>query len=137
MTVKTDAGAYLKVMVGLPPLNAAAATRDGAVIDRQGYDSCVLFAQAGVSEGTPTSFTHDAKLQESDASDGTGMTDVAGAAVTQIVAVSTNQKKNVNLRGVKRYIRVREVIAFVGGTSPKLNASAIVVLGGPDVIPAA
>jgi hypothetical protein len=89
-----------------------------------------------VTEGTPTSFTYDAKLEDS-ADGSTGWAALVGAAITQIVAASTAGYKDVDLSSAKRYIRAVDVIAFVGGTSPKLNAAVAVVLGGADVLPAA
>ena len=127
----TNIGGLIAPKEGLPPLNNAAGTRNGAAIDRLGYFSCTLFAQAGAEEGSPSARTLDVKLQESD--DGsTGWTDISGAAITQITAVNTQARKDVNLRGVKRYIRAVEVVAFTAGTSPKLNSVCQVILGGKD-----
>jgi hypothetical protein len=130
----SQVGAYISPKVGNVPLANSAGTRNGTAVDRDGFDSCVLHGQTGASTGTPTSFTYALKLQESD--DGsTGWADITGAAITTVTAASTAAKVNVNLSGSKRYIRAVETIAFVGGTSPTLAASSVIVLGGPDSLP--
>lgn len=132
----SSVGSYIKTVVGVAAAASAAGARNGAAIDRDGYDSCVLFAQAGAATGAPTTRTLDAKIQESE--DGTtGWTDVEGAAIAQIAADNGSAKVNVDLSGVQRYIRVVQTVGFTGGTSPALPNSAAVVLGGPDELPAA
>ena len=132
-------GSYILVKAGTVPAAQAAATRDGTAIDRLGYSSCVLFAQSGAVSGAPSTQTMDAKLQDSE--DGsTGWADytppTGTAAVTQITAASSVSEKDVDLAGAKRYIRVRETVAFTAGTSPTLGAATQVVLGGAVVKPA-
>lgn len=126
-------GHLISAKAGTVPVAASAGTRNGSAIDRQGMGSCVLQAQSGASSGTPTSFTLNAKLQDSD--DGsTGWADYTPpsgtAAITAITAVNTNAEKDIDLAGAKRYVRVQEVVAFVGGTAPTLGAATSVVLGG-------
>jgi hypothetical protein len=132
----SSVGSLVKPMVGNVPAAPAAGTRNGAAIDRLGYDSCVLFQQAGASSGTPTTIALDAKLQDS-ADGSSGWADISGAAITQLTTASSSGKVAVSLSGSKRYIRVVEVLAFTGGTSPTLGVSSSVVLGGPDSLPAA
>lgn len=122
-------GAYVKAVRGISPQDSAAATINGASIDRLGFDSCVLHHTCGAASGTPTSFTAASKLQDSD--DGsTGWADLTGAAATTLAADDTEAQKDIDLTGAKRYIRVVETVAFVGGTSPKVEVAATVVLGG-------
>ena len=130
-----DIGAHVKTVVGAKPTTAAA-TVNGAFIDRQGYQSCVLAAQAGTATGTPTGQTVDAKLQDS-ADGSTGWGDLTGAAVTQITADDTLEKIDVDLAVAKRYIRVVQVITLTGGSTPTLPNSSTVTLGGAQVLPAA
>jgi hypothetical protein len=130
----TDVGAEVKVVAGFSPRASAGEVINGAAINRQDFQSCVLHARSGAVSGAPTAVTYDARLQES--ADGiTGWTDIPGAAVEQITAADTEKHVNVNLAGVKPYIRVVGTVAFTGGTSPTLNVAATVVLGGAVVKP--
>ena len=131
-----NVGDYVKLVTGVAPANSAAGAVNGAAIDRLGYESCVLRANTGAASGSPTVQTIDAKLQESD--DGsTGWADITGAAVTQIAADATAAEVDVDLSGVKRYIRAVRTTAFTGGISPAWPNSVEVVLGGPVEVPAA
>lgn len=132
-------GARAVSKAGTVPAAASAGTRNGSAIDRLGYGSCIVAANVGASSGTPTSFTLDYKLQDS-ADGSTGWADYTPpsgtAALTQITAASALSSKNIDLAGAKRYLRVVEVLAFVGGSSPTLGCSSVVVLGGAVVKPA-
>lgn len=132
---RKDIGAYVKAQAGINPQDSAAATINGAAIDRQDFDSCVLHAAAGAATGTPTAQTVDAKLQDS-ADGSTGWADIAGAAITQITADNGEAEKDVVLSGAKRYIRAVITVGFTGGTSPKIPVAASVVLGGGRELPA-
>jgi hypothetical protein len=134
-------GAYVAVKQGNAPLANGAGTRNGAAIDRSTVGwakSCVLSAHAGAATGTPTSFTYDVKLQDS-ADGSTGWADYtqpsgASSAITQQTAAGLTEK-DIDLTGAKQYVRVVEVVAFVGGTSPTLPAGEQVVFGGGDSLP--
>lgn len=132
-------GSHIKLAVGTPPASAAG-TVNGAYIDRLGFDSCVLEAVAGAATGGPSGQTLDARLQHSDAT-GSGFVDfVPGAAgsgaVAQIAADSTRKRKSIDLRGAKRYIRVVNVVALTGGTTPTWPNYVGVILGGADSLAA-
>lgn len=138
-----NVGAYIKAdktsdntQLGNVPVAAAAGTRNGPAVDRRGYASCLLYCAAGAVAGSPSTQTLDAKIQDS-ADGSTGWADVSGAAVTQITAANKMQVKAVSLSAVKRYIRVVEVAAFSGGSTPTIGATSGVILGGADVLPAA
>jgi hypothetical protein len=127
-----DIGSQIKNVTGVAPQAAAAGTINGPAIDRRGLNSCVLFVTAGAATGAPTALTLDSKLQDS-ADGSTGWADLSGAAITQIVAASTDKQVDVNLKGAKAYIRVVQTTGFTGGTTPTLNQGATVTLGGPVV----
>lgn len=132
MQPMTDIGSAIKVVAGVYPTSVVG-TANGAAIDRQDFLSCVLHLLNGAVSGSDT-FTADAKLQES--ADGTtGWTDITGAAVTQSVADDGSEYVDVNLKGVKRYIRA-VVVTTTSGTDT-LPVSATVVLGGAQDMPAA
>ena len=134
--ITTDIGAGLKLLKGTPPAASAAGAVNGAAINRQGFESCVLHAGSGAATGSPTTQALDAKLQDS-ADGSTGWADLSGAAITQITAVNSEAHVNVNLRAAKQFIRVVTTVAFTGGTAPTLGNEAAVVLGGIDTKPPA
>lgn len=137
-----NSGAYFKVAAGNVPAAVAAGTRNSAAIDRLGYQSCKLATQTGATSGTPTSFTVNAKVQDS-ADGSTGWADyvpprgvAADAAITALAAASAVGTKDIDLSSAKRYVRVVEVTAFVGGTAPTVGCVSELVLGGADFLPA-
>ncbi|NTX39858.1 hypothetical protein HUA78_36015 [Myxococcus sp. CA033] len=131
----TDAGVLVGIRPGTVPAAVSAGTRNSAAVDRLGFDSCVLVASTGASSGTPTALSLAAKLQES--TDGqNGWTDLPGAAVEPLTAPNALARVNVRLSTAKRYVRVVEATTLTGGTAPTLGASSLLVLCGPDEIPA-
>lgn len=139
--VPTDIGGQLTAKVGNVPALASAGTRNGAAIDRQSFHSGLLVAKSGAIAGAPTAQTLDAKIQDSDDGstnwndykpDGTNV-----AAITQITAANTIARKAFNLMRAKRFIRVVEIVAFTGGTTPTIGAEETVVLGGAHEQPPA
>lgn len=135
----SDIGGSVKAVQGLPPLANSSATRNGASIDRRGYFSCVLVSHAGAVTGSPSAQTLDVKIQDS--ADGSTFADISTSIVTAAHTQKTTgtaelRELNINLEGVRRYIRVVETVALTGGTSPTFPHSACVVLGGKDTLPA-
>jgi hypothetical protein len=99
------------------------------------YLSGNVQAEVGAASGAPTSFTVDVKLQHGDKADGTDMAD-AGIALTQLSADNTNTAKDIDMVGLKRYIRAVATVAFVDGTTPKIPVNVKFVLGDPTNDPA-
>ncbi|TQF13731.1 hypothetical protein FJV41_22435 [Myxococcus llanfairpwllgwyngyllgogerychwyrndrobwllllantysiliogogogochensis] len=131
----TDAGVLVGIRPGTVPAAVSAGTRNSAAVDRLAFDSCVLAASTGAASGTPTALSLAAKLQES--TDGqNGWTDLPGAAVEPLTAPNAVARMNVRLSTARRYVRVVETVALTGGTAPTLGASSLIVLCGPDEIPA-
>lgn len=139
--LQTGIGHAIKLVTGIAPLNNAAGTVDGTGVDRTGFHSLVVDAEVGTLEGTPTTVAVDVKVQHSDTL-GSGYTDfkpegtAASGAVAQITAASTRKRKSINLDGAKKYIRVEQVVAFTGGSTPKANTAVVLVLGGAIELPA-
>jgi hypothetical protein len=131
--VYSDIGNDIKVVRAIAPHSNSGSSSNGPSIDRLGYASAVLFVDVGAVSGSPTSFTVDCKLQESD--DGSTWADVTGASIGTISTANTQKELNVDLRGRKRYIRAVLTASFSGGTSPTVLASAALVLGGSDKYP--
>ncbi|HWP59536.1 MAG TPA: hypothetical protein VNL14_16710 [Candidatus Acidoferrales bacterium] len=138
--IDRDIGAYIKVVKGINPANAAAGTINGAAIDRAGiggknqFMSCVLKISCGAASGGPSAQTVNAKLQDS--SDGSsGWADISGAAVTQLTADNGESQVNVDLSAAKRHIRAVVTVGFTGGTSPAIPVAAELILGGAQTLP--
>jgi hypothetical protein len=136
-------GALISARVGTG-LGAAraAGTVNGAAIDRKpiggtGFDSAKLVVITGAESGSPTARSSACTIQDSD--DGTGgwvnYTPPHGVATLTVAAASSIGEVSVDLSSAKRFIRVVDVVAFTGGTSPTLFASSVVVLGGADELP--
>jgi hypothetical protein len=135
------AGALYDVVKGTPPAAVSAGTRNGAAINRIGFRSLTLHAATGAETGSPSARTVNAKIQDS-ADGSTGWADYVppgsstAAAVAEITAANAEAEVDVDLAGAKAYVRVVEVTAFTGGTSPTLGVATTVVLGGPESVPA-
>lgn len=118
----------VKPEITIEPQLAGAGTINGDEVDTKGDHDLMLVVETGVDAGTPTSFTVDVKLQESDTS-GSGFTDITGAAITQITTEDTIEVKG--LQGVgykKRYIRAVATVAFVGGSTPTIALNARILV---------
>jgi hypothetical protein len=111
------------VLTSLHPTAARTATGNGAVAaDLRTYDGdiAVLLDSAA---GTGTTPTLDLKIQDS--ADGfTDWQDVALATFTQVVAVASQQKLNMNKNAVRRYVRC---VYTIGGTTPSFTFSLNIV----------
>jgi hypothetical protein len=131
----SDIGSIIKPVAAVTANSSG--TTNSSAIDRQGYESCVLFHSCGAASGSPTAQTADSKLQDS-ADGSTSWGDISTAAATQLTADSTSARVSVNLRDLttKRYIRVVNVVALTSGTTPKLPVQATVILGGAATLPA-
>ena len=132
-----DVGAYIKAAIGSIPLSSlGGAAVNGPAINRLGFDSCVLHTAGGSATGSPTAQTLDAKLQDS-ADGSTLWADlVPAAAITQITADDSEAQVDVDLSGVKKFIRVVQTVVLTAGTSPEWPVSSIVILGGASQVPA-
>jgi len=130
-------GEEIKCVEAIRAISGAATTYNSpAYVDRLGYDSAVLVVTAGAATGTPDSFTVNAKVQEEDVSSAGSLVDITGAAITQMTAAG---KATIafSLRPQKRYLNVALTITMLNGSSPKIPVSAVLVLGGAVINPAA
>jgi hypothetical protein len=122
-----------KIVSGNVPNAGSAATITGSGIDRLGYESAQLHVASGTASGSPDAQTVDAYVQES--SDNSSFTNISGAAITQITADSTQESVDIDLRAVKRYLKVVTVVAFTNGSSPKLPVASTLWLTGANSEP--
>ncbi|MFN7134751.1 MAG: hypothetical protein ACK4N5_21910 [Myxococcales bacterium] len=130
-----DGGSYIKPVAGTLPAAAAAGTRYSAAIDRRRFFSAALAACTGAASGAPDSFSAKYSLQES-ANGSSGWVDVEDSEV-EITAANTLRRINLNLQARLRYVRVKEVAAFVGGTGPAIQSSSQLILAGAEATPTA
>jgi hypothetical protein len=140
---KRNIGGLATARTALRPVAQAAATSyslAGIVITRTNFQSALFKVVTGVKTGTPTSLIVKAKLQECDTSGGT-YTDVAVGPANPAVAITditdNNQERflEIDLSGLKEFIKLQFEVTFVGGTSPTILLAAEAVLGGGPVLP--
>lgn len=127
----------IKPVRGNAPAAQTAGAVNGASIDALGYGSLDLFFSVGATTGSPTSFTVDAAIQDSD--DGTTFAAItaATASIAQVTAINTDRRLSLDLSLIRRYVRVVSTVAFVGGTTPAALICSVPVLGGAVIKPAA
>lgn len=123
----------VKVTTSIAPI-AASAVVNGSAIDMEGYGEAVVVVSNGAATGAPSSYTFNAKVQES-ADGSTAWTDITGAAIVAITA--NNQTAEIPVEQTKRaaskrYIRAVITPALTGGSTPALPISAHVLLGRPE-----
>ena len=134
-SLQRNVGASLKTGKAFKPVASAAATINGDGIDRLGFSSAVLHHQCGDATGSPSAQSVATRLQHSDAQ-GSGFADVSPAVtLTALTANNTDAERDVDLTGLKRYIRLVSVVTFTGGSSPAIPVAATITLGGPEALP--
>lgn len=135
-------GAYAVEVSSVRPVASAAATINGASIDRQAHSmplSAIMRTSTGAETGAPSAVSVQSTLQHSpDNSTWTnflfdGTNTAQGAA---IAAVNTDQNYAVDLALAYRYVRISTVVGFTGGTSPTIGVSAGLILGGEQTVQA-
>lgn len=107
---------------------------NGTAIDLEGYGEAVVIVSNGAVSGSPSSYTFDAKVQES-ADGSTSWTDITDAEIVQVTADDKTGEiaiEHAKRAASKRYIRVVATAAITGGTSPLLPIAAHVLLGRPE-----
>ena len=124
----------------LPVVTVGTSTVKGVAIDRTGYLSAAVMYNAGVCPSIPTGFTVALTVEDSvDTTDGnfaTFATFPTFGTAADLSAASVQKYFDVNLRGAKKYIRVKEVLTFTGGSSPSQVGSVSFVLGDKNIEPA-
>ena len=145
-----NGGSQFRNVIGTVPAAAkSAAAVNGAAIDRippggTKFDSAKFSVVGGAISGAPTGTTVTIQVQDSaDGSTGWanlpaqpngGPTSLA-AAFTQPNTAGLAQDLNIDLSNAKRFIRVVETLAFVGGTTPTMLVNTVCSLTGPDRFP--
>ena len=128
----------VRVLASVLPQAKTAGALNGAAVDTEIYNDGMVVVNVGAVTGTPSAFTVDAKVQESD--NGTsGWVDVAGASIVAVTAIDKTAEIPLDpmRAAAKRYVRVVITPAFTGGTAPTALVAANVLLGNPDRGPVA
>ena len=117
----------LAILATLDPASQAAATVTTGWVDAGQYFALMAIIKAGVFGA---SATVDAKLQQATDSTGTGAKDVAGKAITQLLAAGGNNRQAlINMKGADldveggfRYVRLS---VTVGAAATLIDAALI------------
>lgn len=140
----TDIGAVIDYEIGVAPqaFDESGANGDpGSAIDlsaRKFPASGKLIVVTGAATGGPTAIAVNARLQHSDEmAEGFADFVVRGVEIRtpNVDAVNSGAHKNVDLTGAKRYVRVVVDVDLTGGTSPTIEAAALLVIGGEVDLP--
>lgn len=134
-------GSYILPKVAIAPQSSVAATVNGTGVNRDGYLSAVLHGVTGAVSGAPTTTSVVYKIQHSnddgstdayaDADDNQGN----ALAMAALTAASSDKRMDIDLSGLKKYVRVVATISFTGGTSPAALIFAELTLGGAASLP--
>lgn len=113
-------------VVAIIPQNDDGNAVSGADTTRDlNYEEGVILCAVGLVTGTPTSFSVIFKVQHKDV--GGSYADV-GDTVT-IIAGSSVAKLDVDMKALKAVFKVVATVAFVAGTTPALDLSAVTLYG--------
>lgn len=119
------------------PQVASAGDVTGEIVDRIGYYDGIAFLQVGAATGAPTTQSATLTIYSGEADDGSDMTvykkvDGLGGGNYATTALTTDneaQAIDIDLAGAGRYVRATVAVAFTGGTAPKQQIAATLVLG--------
>ena len=109
------------------------ATTNGSGVDLQNFDGAMVVFQAGTADtgnGDETYFTGVEESVDNSSYFPVAASDLEGA----LDNMTANSVQRIGYKGVKRYIRA---VLTLGGTTPSINASALVVRGLPHQAPLA
>ena len=109
------------------------ATTNGSGVDLRDYDGAMMMFQAGTADTGNGDETYTPGVEESD--DNSSYSAVAASDLEGALAnMTANSVQRIGYKGAKRYIRA---VLTLGGTTPSINASAVVVRGLPHRSPSA
>jgi hypothetical protein len=128
--MKMDMLQRVDYITSIKPTASLAATLTGETIDRLDYMSALMNAYVGVLTGTPDTVSAVFTICHGSASNMSDEAVLSNVTFT-IAAASTASKLYLNLINAKRYIRIKCVLTFTGGTTPTASITAGCVLGDP------
>jgi hypothetical protein len=111
---------------------------NGFTIDRIGYHGGIYACQIGNASGDPVSFGVNFRVQEK--SGETDWVNVSGMSLSVSGETLASENKltgeiNMDFKGCGRYTRLVATPNFNGGSSPKVEIGAVLVLGEAQVLP--
>jgi hypothetical protein len=136
----------IKQQIAVIPILTGAATIYGPAIDRRGFEGDAVFTIIrGAATGSPTEFTVDCLIQESDVQ-ASGYTDVDAAAdvdsgddaiaqMDQDSDTSGIEVLRIKLENRKTFLRTKLVVTVTSGSSPKVPVAGVVSLSGAREFP--
>ena len=122
----------LDAVGSIDPASITAST-NGSGVDLRDFDGVMVVFQAGTADTGNADETYTPSVEESDDNSvysAVAASDLEGA----LVNMTANSVQRVGYKGAKRYIRA---VLILGGTTPSIDASALVVRGLPHLSPAA
>lgn len=107
------------------------ASSNGSGVDLQGYSGAMVVFHAGTADTGSGNETYTPSVEESD--DNSTFTAVAASDLEGTLAnLTANSVQRAGYKGSKRYVRA---VLTLGGTTPSIDASALVVRGLPHQAP--
>ena len=132
-----DLNSNVKWSPSIYPTNSAEATIDTAatVIDTKGYHSAMAIVAVGAAEGTPDVQSVIFTIQEDTTSAFTSPTTVS--TFTAITADNGSAQAHITGLGTarERYLRIKAVVDFTNGSTPKQEVMGGILLSDPDAAP--
>ena len=107
------------------------ATTNGSGVDLRDFDGAMVVFQAGAVDTGNADETYTPGVEESDDNSGfsaVAISDLEGA----LVNMTANSVQRIGYKGNKRYVRA---VLTLGGTTPSIDASALVMRGLPHRAP--
>ena len=121
----------LDAVGSIDPASITAST-NGSGVDLRDFDGAMVVFQAGTADTGSGNETYTPSLEESD--DNSVYTAVAASDLEGALGnMTANSVQRVGYKGAKRYVRA---VLTLGGTTPSIDASALVVRGLPHHAPA-
>ncbi|NIQ97540.1 MAG: hypothetical protein GWN87_27715 [Desulfuromonadales bacterium] len=112
---------------------AYTASTNGSGVDLKGYSGAMVVFHAGTADTGNADETYTPGVEESD--DNSTFSAVAASDLEGVLAnMTANSVQRAGYKGSKRYVRA---VMTLGGTTPSINASALVVRGLPHAAPVA
>jgi len=120
----------LDAVGSIDPVSITAST-NGSGVDLRDFDGAMVVFQAGTADTGSGNETYTPSLEESD--DNSVYTAVAASDLEGALGnMTANSVQRVGYKGAKRYVRA---VLTLGGTTPSIDASALVVRGLPHHTP--
>ena len=125
-------GDKIKVVAGVLPVDSGAATLTSADITRdKNYEEGKAIFQVGTPSGTPDSFTATCKVKHKELAGDNYVDFATGLVLSASGGIGT---LDLDLKGAKSLLQMEIVLAFVNGTSPKIEAASCLVYGEPKIV---